>query len=131
MGATTCALLRKRESSFGGCDYPTQGGERSNAIESTPNRGNGRGNEMENSEMDLSQPERLVLERFHEKCRMAGGPRAGYMLRKQAIVYRHPQVDLEPALAGLVGRELLKVSESGQLYYLTASGTELLQSWGS
>jgi hypothetical protein len=79
--------------------------------------------------MDLSKPEQLILERFHEKCRMAGGPRAGYMLRKQAIVYPHPEVDLEPALAGLVNKELLKVNEGGQLYYLTASGTDLLQGW--
>jgi len=80
--------------------------------------------------MDLSKPEQLVLERFLEKCRMAGGSRAGYMLRKQAIVYRHPEVDLDPALAGLVDKDLLKVNEGGQLFYLTAAGHDLLQSWG-
>lgn len=79
--------------------------------------------------MDLSKPEHLVFERFHEKCRAAGGPRAGYMLRKRAIVYRHPESDLEAALAALVEKELLKVNEGGELYYLTAAGNELLQSW--
>jgi hypothetical protein len=80
--------------------------------------------------MELSKPEHQVFERFYEKCRAAGGPRAGYMLRKRAIVYRYTESDLEAALVGLVEKELLKVNEAGELYYLTAAGTELLQSWG-
>ncbi len=79
--------------------------------------------------MELSAAERLIVERFGEKARIAGGPRPGYMLRKAAVLYvrdEHPHLDLEAALAGLVEKGLLKVNEGGNLYYLSAAGAELL-----
>lgn len=79
--------------------------------------------------MELSPAETAVMQRFFEKARIAGGPRAGYMLRKQAITYhaeRSPEVDFEAALAALVERDLLKVDEGGKLFYLTEAGVTAL-----
>lgn len=67
----------------------------------------------------------IILDRYAEKCRLAGGPRVGYVLRKQAILYvaeDHPDVDLEGGLAGLVEDGILKPSESGVFFFLTAAG---------
>ncbi len=79
--------------------------------------------------MELSAAEKVIVERFGEKARIAGGVRAGYMLRKAAVLYvreDYPGLDLEAALAGLVEKGLLKVNEGGNLYYLTAAAAELL-----
>ena len=69
----------------------------------------------------------IILDRYAEKCRLAGGPRIGYVLRKQAILHvseEHPGVDLVAGLELLVEDGMLKSSESGDFYFLTAAGVE-------
>ncbi len=70
--------------------------------------------------------EDIILDRYYEKCRMAGGPRKGYVLRKEAILYDAGDSDLEPGLDALVEAGLLKASESGNFYFLTEAGVERL-----
>ena len=80
----------------------------------------------------MSTADRVILERYHQKCRAAGGPRAGYVLRRDAILYvadQHPDLDLESGLGALVDEELLKASEDGSFYFLTAAGVEKLSEW--
>ncbi len=70
---------------------------------------------------------KIILDRYSEKCRLAGGPRVGYVLRKQAILYiaeDYPGVDLEAGLVALIEDGLIKPSESGDFYFLTAAGVE-------
>lgn len=77
--------------------------------------------------MELSSAERVVMERFAEKTHMAGGARAGYMLRRDAVTYgRDPRLDIDGALRGLVERGLLAASDSGAFLYLTTAGAEAL-----
>ena len=79
--------------------------------------------------MDYSPVERLVLERFREKTAVAGGPRAGYVLRRQAIRYPHPDLgdaELDAALAGLVERGLLAPNEARDFFFLTEAGVAAL-----
>lgn len=79
--------------------------------------------------MELTPVERVILDRYYEKSRMAGGPRTGYMLRKQAVTClggEHPDLDFEAGLAALAEKGLLLPSESGALYYLTEAGCEAL-----
>lgn len=79
--------------------------------------------------MNLSASEKVIMDRFLEKSRIAGGARPGYMLRKASILYiqeEHPGVDFEDGLSSLLARDLLKANEGGNLYYLTASGAEVL-----
>lgn len=69
----------------------------------------------------------IILDLYAEKCRLAGGPRVGYVLRKQAILYvagDHPDADLESGLDALVEDGLVKPNESGDFYFLTAAGVE-------
>jgi hypothetical protein len=71
--------------------------------------------------------QKIILDRYAEKCRMAGGPRVGYVLRKQAILFaaeEHPGVDLVAGLDDLIDGGMLKSSESGEFYFLTAAGVE-------
>ena len=77
----------------------------------------------------MSAATEIILDRFREKCRMAGGLRVGFVLRKDAILYladEHPDVDFEAGLGQLVEDELLKVNESGDFYFLSATGAEKL-----
>ncbi len=79
--------------------------------------------------MELTPSERAVLDRYAEKCHLAGGPRVGYVLRERAIRYHegeHPELDFDAALTGLVEKDLLKAGEGGEFYFLTAAGAELL-----
>ncbi len=79
--------------------------------------------------MELTAAERAVLDRFAEKCRIAGGPRAGYLMRRRSIRYfqdRTPELDLDQGIAGLVEKGLLKQSEGGDLLFLSAAGVERL-----
>ena len=79
--------------------------------------------------MDLTPIEKLIMERFEEKCRVVGGVRAGYMLRRESISYfqdQHPELDYGEGLESLVERQLLKVNEGGNLFYLSEIGAELL-----
>lgn len=69
----------------------------------------------------------IILDRYAEKCRLAGGPRVGYVLRKQAILYGaedHPEADFESGLEALVEEGLLKSSDTGDFFFLTAAGAE-------
>ncbi|MDH3402307.1 MAG: hypothetical protein OES32_05240 [Acidobacteriota bacterium] len=74
--------------------------------------------------MDLSTDERAVLQRFAEKTRMAGGPRLGYVLRRRAV--SAGGLDVDGALASLVGKGLLAASESGDFVFLTQQGVDAL-----
>ena len=77
----------------------------------------------------MTDADRVILERYHDKCRAAGGPRAGYVLRRDAILYvadRYPDLDLEGGLASLVDLELIKANEEASFYFLTAAGVEKL-----
>ena len=69
----------------------------------------------------------IILEHYAENFRLAGGPRVGYVLRKQSILRAGGEdstADLESGLAGLVDAGLVKPSESGDFYFLTAAGVE-------
>lgn len=77
--------------------------------------------------MDLTTVEERILDRFHERSRMAGGPRAGYMLRGDAVTVLkddHPELDFQSGLSSLVDKGLLLKSESGTLFYLSEAGSE-------
>lgn len=82
--------------------------------------------------MDLSPAERVVLERYHEKTRIAGGPRLGFVLRQDAIRYDEAERaagDLGAGLDGLLAKGLLAASEDRRFFFLTESGAELLADW--
>ncbi len=73
--------------------------------------------------MELTASEAAILERYLDKMHMAGGPRAGYLLRRRAIEAGvDPSLDLDAGLGGLVERGLLATSEGGELLYLTEEG---------
>ena len=78
--------------------------------------------------MDYSTDELAVLQRFSEKTHIAGGARAGYVLRKRALsVAEAPGFDADSALAGLVEKGVLAASESGDFLFLTEQGVEALK----
>lgn len=71
--------------------------------------------------------QKIILERYAEKCRIAGGLRVGFVLRRQAILYvagDYPGVDLEAGLAALIEDGMIKSSDSGDFCFLTAAGAE-------
>lgn len=71
--------------------------------------------------------QKIILERYAEKCRIAGGLRVGFVLRRQAVLYvadEYPGVDLEVGLAALIADGMIKSSESGDFCFLTAAGVE-------
>jgi len=77
--------------------------------------------------MSYSAEEQRVLDRFIEKTRIAGGPKAGYMMRRDSIAYGLDDPDrLRGALDSLVEKGLLKLNEGGDRFYLTADGAEQL-----
>lgn len=81
--------------------------------------------------MELTAAERKVLERFHEKTALAGGPKPGYLMRKPSICYfqdLQPELDLEAGILGVVDKGLLKPNEAGDRFALTAAGAEALES---
>ena len=83
--------------------------------------------------MDLSPAEKAVLERYHEKTRIAGGPRNGFVLRQDSIRYAEAESgagDLAAGLDSLVERGVLAASEDRRFFFLTESGAELLADWG-
>ncbi len=82
--------------------------------------------------MELSAAERVVLQRYHEKTRIAGGPRNGFVLRQDAIRYGEAEDtanDLGAGLDDLVEKGLLSASEDRRFFFLTESGVELLADW--
>ncbi len=81
--------------------------------------------------MSSARAEEIVLQRFADKCRIAGGPKTGYMLRKESIQYGLDDelaAATEEALRDLVERGLLAPNESADRYFLTESGVEALGS---
>lgn len=79
--------------------------------------------------MDFTNGESRVLERFAEKCRIAGGPKAGYNLRRDSIVYgwdeaRHQAA--AAALESLVDKGVLAANEAGDRFSLTEDGVAAL-----
>jgi hypothetical protein len=79
--------------------------------------------------MSYSETETEVLRRFFEKCRIAGGAKAGYNLRRQAIelgVSGQAAEGLDEGLASLVEKGLLASNEAGDRFILTESGVEAL-----
>ena len=79
--------------------------------------------------MDLTATEQTVMERFAYKTHIAGGAKAGYVLRRQAIAAAAETgavAEVDSAIAALVGRGLLITSEGGEFVYLTEAGVESL-----
>lgn len=79
--------------------------------------------------MSYSEAESKVLARFVEKCRIAGGPKAGYNLRRQAIAYGlagEAESETSEGLESLVSRGLLASNEAGDRFILTEAGVEAL-----
>ena len=82
--------------------------------------------------MELSPAERAVLQRYHEKTRIAGGPRNGFVLRQEAIRYdeaRRGAGDLGVGLDSLLEKGVLSASEDRRFFFLTESGVALLADW--
>ncbi len=75
--------------------------------------------------MDLTDAEQTVMERFADKTHIAGGAKAGYVLRRQAIA-SGLESDVDSGIASLVERGLLTEAESGEYVYLTEAGVEAL-----
>ena len=79
--------------------------------------------------MDFSNSEQAILDCYREKCRVAGQVKVGYQLRKRAmatILADETGVDLEVGLSDLAGKGLVGLNESGDRYYLTEAGAEVL-----
>ena len=77
--------------------------------------------------MPTLSAEEILLDRYRQKCLMAGGPRPGFVLRRRALLYtqpEHPDVDLDSGIAALEKKGLIKASESGDFLFLTAAGVE-------
>ena len=54
--------------------------------------------------MATPDAEAILLDRYRQKCRMAGGPRPGFVLRRRALLWvqpDHPEIDLEAGIATL------------------------------
>ncbi len=75
--------------------------------------------------MDLTATEQSVMERFAHKTHIAGGAKAGYVLRRQALA-SGAETEVDSSIASLVGRGLLTINESGEFVYLTEAGAEAL-----
>lgn len=81
-----------------------------------------------------SAVERLILERFRERTHSAGGPKAGYVLRREAVRQKHPDVpepDLAAAFDALLARGLVAANEDSPVVFLTEAGAEAVRSLGS
>lgn len=83
--------------------------------------------------MAFSETESGIMNRFHDKCRIAGGAKAGYNLRRQAIEagFARPDGDaIDEGLASLVEKGLLASNEAGDRFILTATGVEAIDAEG-
>jgi hypothetical protein len=73
--------------------------------------------------------EQIIVDRFRQKCQAAGGPRAGFVLRRAAILYvrdEYPELDLAAGIDSLVDSGVLKASDSGNFLFLSATGVQHL-----
>jgi len=75
--------------------------------------------------MDLTDAEQTVMQRFAHKTHIAGGAKAGYVLRRQTIL-SGAETEVEGGIAALVERGLLTVSDGGEFVYLTEDGAAAL-----
>lgn len=83
--------------------------------------------------MELSKAEQVILNRFRERCHIAGSVQRGYGMRAQAIRYvqpEHPGVDLDAGLGEMVQKGWLKINEARTWYYLTEEGVEQVKAAG-
>lgn len=79
--------------------------------------------------MSYTDAEAAILARFSEKCRIAGGPKAGYVLRKRSIEYGwndERRAAAAEGLGALVEKGLLASSEAGDRFILTEQGAQTL-----
>ena len=79
--------------------------------------------------MPTPSAEEILLDRYRQKCLMAGGPRPGFVLRRRALLYtqpEHPGVDLAAGITTIEEKGLIKASESGDFLFLTAAGVEAI-----
>lgn len=77
--------------------------------------------------MELTISERAIVNRIAEKARIAGGVKGGYVMRRR--IFEPAAVDgadLEEGIGGLVDKGILQPTESGDRFYLTEEGAELL-----
>lgn len=79
--------------------------------------------------MEPTALERQILQRYRDKCAIAGGPREGYVLRRRAIgLGAEASADgLDAALTALVEKGLLAASAGRDFYFLTAAGAEAIR----
>jgi len=69
------------------------------------------------------------MSRFHQKCRIAGGAKPGYNLRRQAIeagLADSPGSVVDEGLTSLMEKGLLVSNEAGDRFSLTATGVEAI-----
>lgn len=72
-----------------------------------------------------SSVERLILERFRERTHSAGGAKAGFVLRREAVRVRHPELaeaDLSAGFDALLARGLVATNEDSPVVFLTEDG---------
>jgi hypothetical protein len=77
-----------------------------------------------------SPVERLILERFREKTHLAGGAKAGYVLRRHAIRAPHPEIpdaEFDAAFSSLLAGGLLAANEASPVVFLTEAGVEAVR----
>jgi hypothetical protein len=76
--------------------------------------------------MELSKAEQVVLARFNERGQRAGGVKAGFGMRAQAIRYVAPEAaaDIDRALQGMVEKGWVKPNAAGTWFFLTETGVE-------
>lgn len=84
--------------------------------------------------MTESPVERQILERFRERTHSAGGPKAGYVLRRHAVRTAHPELpaaDLDAAFASLLERGLVAANVDSPVVFLTEAGAEAVRALGT
>lgn len=81
-----------------------------------------------------SSVERLILERFRERTHSAGGAEAGYVLRREAVRIKHPEIaegDLDAAFDALLARGWVAKNEDSPVVFLTEDGAAVVRALGA
>ena len=76
--------------------------------------------------MSFSESERTILARYYDKTRLAGGAKAGYLLRADVLKADGGGEVVEAGLVALAEKGLLQRTEAGDRYMLTEEGAELV-----